>query len=463
MLRAKAGLPHALAALAGLGLSLVVFWPGIALYDSVDQYAQAVSGAYEDWHPPIMARLWSLFQPWWPGTAPMLVVQLGLYWLGIGLIAAACARRSRGGGGWVVIAIGGFLLLSGWMGAILKDAQMVAATTAAIGIVGWFRIAQRPLPVWATAAASVLLLYAGLLRANAVFAIVPLALALSGWLGIGGWKKRAAATLAAILLIIAVSPVVNHRLLGAQSTGIEKSLLVYDISGIAARTGAGAVALGPESIPTGSAGKRCYSPVEWDGLVAAGCPGAVLMNRPTAAVAQLWAVTILRHPLAYAIHRLAHFNATMRLFVPPFLPHAVSPVDSEPNVLGLGVRARPALELLHAVASRAAALPPGWPALWLALDLVALWAAARAASDPLRDLAFALSLSALAMGASFLAVSIASDLRYHMWTMLASMLAFPLLASAGALNRRHAFAAAAILAVIGTVGIAGRLMLAPYV
>src|SRR3569623_2189459 len=67
------------AALAWLA-ALAIFWPGIALYDSVDQYRQVLSGAYEDWHPPVMARLWSLFAGWWPGGAPIFLIQTCLYW-----------------------------------------------------------------------------------------------------------------------------------------------------------------------------------------------------------------------------------------------------------------------------------------------------------------------------------------------------------------------------------------------
>jgi len=55
------GLLHGGAAFAAFILSLLLFWPGVALFDSVYQYRQALSGTYDDWHPPIMARLWSLF------------------------------------------------------------------------------------------------------------------------------------------------------------------------------------------------------------------------------------------------------------------------------------------------------------------------------------------------------------------------------------------------------------------
>ena len=75
-------------------VSLALFWPGYVAYDSLAQYAQATSGHYEDWHPPIMARLWSLFGD--RGPAPMLAVQLGAYWLGLGLFAAALAANMLG-------------------------------------------------------------------------------------------------------------------------------------------------------------------------------------------------------------------------------------------------------------------------------------------------------------------------------------------------------------------------------
>lgn len=43
--------------------SLAIYWPGVVTYDGVQQYAEAISGRYDDWHPPIMARLWALLLP----------------------------------------------------------------------------------------------------------------------------------------------------------------------------------------------------------------------------------------------------------------------------------------------------------------------------------------------------------------------------------------------------------------
>jgi hypothetical protein len=107
------------------------------------------------------------------------------------------------------------------------------------------------------------------------------------------------------------------------------------------------------------------------------------------------------------------------------------------------------------------ALPLSWPALWLGLALVALWPTAQAPTGAERDLALALLLSAVCGGLSYMLVSVASDLRYHLWTMLAAALGTILLAAAGAIGRRHLIAFAALAAAVTIVGVAGRLLLVP--
>ena len=37
-----------------------LFWPGVPMYDTVSQYEQVLGGDVDDWHPPIMVRLWQL-------------------------------------------------------------------------------------------------------------------------------------------------------------------------------------------------------------------------------------------------------------------------------------------------------------------------------------------------------------------------------------------------------------------
>ncbi|MFX6118535.1 hypothetical protein ABTE85_19965, partial [Acinetobacter baumannii] len=65
-LPARDRLPLALTILiggAGLLLTLAAFSPGIMTWDSIRQYDQALSGKFDDWHPPAMEGLWRVLVP----------------------------------------------------------------------------------------------------------------------------------------------------------------------------------------------------------------------------------------------------------------------------------------------------------------------------------------------------------------------------------------------------------------
>ncbi len=287
-----------------------------------------------------------------------------------------------------------------------------------------------------------LLAYAVLVRANAVFAVVPLALAWAGW-GRGP-AARAALAAAATLAVLAVSPLVNHGLLGARASHVERVLPIFDLVGIAhfggslpPRTDAAAWA----AVERG----RCYSPYLWDALGDEGRCGFVadrlgLQGANGDHLIGEWARTVVAHPLAYAAHRLAHLNATLRWLVPFGQPNAGPPPNSQPNSEGLGARATWRTEAPAGVARALAATPLGWPAVWLAASLGLWWTAAAAPRSPARDLALAAFVSASAMMLSFTVVSIASDLRYHLWAMVATTLGGVMLSVAPGVPRRRVVA-----------------------
>ena len=45
-------------ALLGLAVNLLVMYPGMMMWDSLDQLLQARDGSLNDWHPPIMSYVW---------------------------------------------------------------------------------------------------------------------------------------------------------------------------------------------------------------------------------------------------------------------------------------------------------------------------------------------------------------------------------------------------------------------
>ena len=428
---------RALLVAASLALaSLALFWPGYAMYDTVAQYGQVLSGHYADWHPPVMARLWAVLAWLLPGrgAAPMLVVPMALYWFGLGLLAGAAGGRT----GAAVLAVGVLPPFLGWQGVVLKDAQLVGALLGATGLVAWWRLRGRRMPVAAGAAAALLLGYAVLVRANAVFAAVPLVLMLARWP-----RALIARAAVAVLLtgaVLAVSSPINHRLLGAERSGVERTEALYDLSGIAVRAGPGAIHVGLTPAEIGGLRDRaCVRPYFWDPLGdEKRCNGTVERLRRIAPgpLYRLLADAALHHPLAYAAHRLAHLNSTTRWLVPLWWPGAAPPVHSEANDLGLVSPAKRAAAWQRA-GGWIAETPLGWPVAWAVLAIGGVAVAARRAATPRRDLALALLVSALSLEASFAVLSIASDLRYHLWPMIATALGTVLLLGEASPTRRE--------------------------
>ncbi|PTW49097.1 hypothetical protein C8J25_101602 [Sphingomonas faeni] len=448
----------AIAAAALCIASLALFWPGTAMYDTVAQYRQVLSGVYDDWHPPAMARVWALLAAFGPGATPMLILQLGTYWLGLGLIAAALARLQRSRSAIAILATGLLPPFLGWQGVVLKDAQLAGALLAAVGIIGWWRLARRPLPGAMLALVALLLAYAVLVRANAVFVVVPLLVTLVPR-PIHPVAKLATGLLA-MVLVLGVAPVVNHRLLRAQPSGVEATQALYDLAGIAARVPTSDTTGLTQSEAATVIARGCAKPFFWDPLgdeAHCGTTMAPLRALPTATLYVTLASAALHHPIAYAGHRLAHLNSTDRWLVPFHWPSAAPPAASEPNTLGLanpGAGAR-AWEALTAVVVET---PLGWPIAWIVVAIAALAVSLSRPRDPVRDLAAALLVSALALEASFAVLSIASDLRYHLWPMIATAVAVALLADRAPPRRILAIGASALVLVVAS-GTAARVTL----
>src|SRR5262245_48431754 len=82
--------------LAGCGflLTLALFYPGIMNYDARYVYQDGLKGFYGDWQSPVMTWLWQTIDPIAPGSASMFLLIAALYWLGMGVLAHALARRS---------------------------------------------------------------------------------------------------------------------------------------------------------------------------------------------------------------------------------------------------------------------------------------------------------------------------------------------------------------------------------
>lgn len=443
--------------LLAAALHVALFWPGIMTWDAIRQYGQALSGRYDDWHPPAMNWLWRQLGMFASGPAPMLVLQALLYWSGTGLLALATARRGQRGAAIAIVSLALSPVALVLVGTVLKDSLFAGALLLASGLIA----GPRPQARAGRIAAAMLLLAAATLRFNAVPACLPLLVALAP----ATWRRtlpRLALTglLTAVPLVLAL-PAAN-ALLRAERSGVELSLIVYDLGGTGKFAGVDTfppvAAADPVAVNAG-----CYSPVSWDRYAWWGVEpcaiGFATLRAPLAAghgPYGWWAAAVTRHPLAYAEHRLAHFDRNARFLVRDGDLPGLS-LASDPNPWGFAVAPNPARTLVATLATASLHSPLGWPACWLALalGLVILRPSLRD-GDP----GVALAWSALLYGLSYLPLSVASEVRYHCWTIAATGVAAAFAlgrAETWALPRWRQVAAGAPIAIVLLGSLAARL------
>ncbi len=412
--------------MAGAAATACAYWPGLMTWDAIRQYDQATSGAFDDWHPPAMEWLWRQLVPIHDGPAPMLVLQLLLFWGGLTLFARWALKQRRPGLAVALAACGLLPISLALTGAVLKDCLMAGALISATGLLAWQPYATRPaLRVLVPVLGILLLLFASMLRFNAFLATVPIFVALMPQAARAGRLRFAGTTVIAALLMIAALPVAN-RLIGAQSSGVEMSLVIFDLGGITEH--AGVDAFPPVGvIDPVAVNHYCYSPVKWDPYSWwVDEPCAIGFADVRAAIAArhespygFLAKAILAHPVAYAQHRLAHFNINTRFLVHDEIERPVQ-VDSAPNDWGYRVHPSPLLSAIDGIVLVSAHTPLDWPIVWLALAFGVLTIASRL---PSRGIVIPVALSALLYGLGYGVFSVAAELRYHLWTMLATAIA----------------------------------------
>jgi hypothetical protein len=410
-----------IAALASLmACANLAFWfPGEAGPDSVVQYAQAVAGQFDDWHPPIMARLWSIFRLVADGDGPMFCFQVVLYWLGFGLVALALARAGRSRAAWAMLGVALFPSFLTLNIVLIKDVGMAVTLLTAFAALFWYRTHDRAVPPAVAAIALVLLAYGALVRANAVFAVVPLFVYLirPQWLG-RPWRLLVV-SLGAALALVPAANLFNQRVLRAEPLAPIRALQVFDIAGIAFHSDDPSV-FGPGDRFTREEVTRCYAPAYWDHLAPWGECGffwnrlavsrdlqgivekldapALMAAEPNADLRDLWLAAIIRHPLAYARHRLDHFASEI------WRGASVGEPDG---------REPPAVVLYDRVTASA---------IWLAIGAALLIQLARVRAlrrSAWIDAALALLLSALPYACAYLMIGVATELRYLLWSLMA--------------------------------------------
>jgi hypothetical protein len=400
------------------GLQLYAFRWGVITPDTVDQYGQALTGQYDDWHPPITTWIWRQLLRIWAGSAGYLVFDLLVYWSAIFIIAHAMARR-----GWMgailVIAVAAAPIPFGQMGAILKDPLLASFCLLASALI----IANRRDILPLNAAAGILIVMASAMRFNAPFATMPLLIALLPPRWVSGPVRLVSIVIIAVPALMLSSWTINVAALKPHRSEPIFSLVNFDLAGIVAYGGGNVYPqLGSSDavrLTRNCYDDRLYNPsntmlcnIVEDSLMD-------FSHRTGNGALRIWLAGVMHARLPYLHHRLAHLNWNWR-FLLRDVPKDAFYMMSEPNDLGLKFTPNPITKTILGAARAMAWSPFGRPITWLAVALGLLVIAPVLPSSRHINM---LSCSALGYGLAYVFVSVAPDMRYNLWTIIAAMLA----------------------------------------
>ena len=422
--------------LAGYGLTLLVFYPGVMTYDAKYVFEDITKSVLGDWQSPAMTVLWRLINPIAPGSGSMFLVIITAYWLAFGTLAFALARRT------VLLAVLLPLLaltppafvFAGiiWRDVLFSVTWLLAGSIAFIAV-GRGTIARLSLQTLALALCG----FGVLLRPNALIA-APLLAAYAIWPNQFGWKRTAIMFVPAMAVFFGLVQVVYYGALGAVRQHPLQSIMVFDLGGISHFSQQNQFPVRWNESETALLLNVCYKPTEWD-IYWTRTPCQFVMQKlekeeklfGTPAVTNAWVSAIAHHPVAYLEHRsafmwnfLAGSNLTMWL------------IDVNDS-MKTPFPDRPAFAAVTTIHDALKPTPLFRAGTWLLLCVAICAFGWSRRERPEGAYMIGVCGSAAVYVLTFYAVGVASDFRYAYWAVLASLTGV-VVAAAGALRRRSA-------------------------
>jgi hypothetical protein len=413
----------------GWGLMVVYAFPGLMSFDSSMQLLEAREGFFTDAHPASMAWLWSIVDKFFAGGFGMLVMQTGMFIIGVYLLLKRAMPERRAAIATVVVVLFPPVLTP--MAPIWKDSWMAALML--LGANGL--MADRR---WVRIAALGALMFATSIRYNAPAATLPLVLMLFVWSWERGIKRYALA--AAAWVAIALGAFGINTLLTDQSMYIwHSSSALFDTVGTLVHVDgtipdeelreltAGTEILVDENIH--AAMRRQYKPIDFETLISreghlweVPIHGKIPAPEPKRdAIARMFWDTVTSHPGAFLKHRWKVWRRVLGLYRGPMhVPVMMHRLQLHDLTAGIGHPPRGSAlqhfwqEKVYWLA-RKSPLFRAWAWLVIALCLLPM---ARRYRDVL-----AMLLSGIGLEASLFLLAPTPDYRYSHWMVTCTVIA----------------------------------------
>lgn len=415
----------ALVAAGILALLVIVFYPGYMSPDSISHLEQATGVSHlTDWHPPVMTRLWGFLIRVTGHISSMLIFQLMLLVAAMFTLSILVYRHTRNRAWALSVYI--IVLLPNIMniaGVIWKDVQMAFSLTLAVLLI-WFIISSKKslgrVAVYGIVGLALLLiLYAGTLRHNALFAVLPILFVLPSllikrppvWSGL-------ASVIIGLVVTIGVTIVINQP---SEKTHPITAVQLDDIVHVANfdREHHGRWSMYKKIHDT------CHDKTKDimnSYIICTTASQREALKNEHQDVFNDWLSTIIRHPIKYASYRLATFS--IFLFPQPERMYIFQP-GIEQNQVGAAVKNEYAISGLAAyVKGGAQANIPliFQPWLYLAVLVFIYYTSRRVREHRQRRLTCAVALSGLIYIVAYVPMAVAVDYRYMYWSVFATIL-----------------------------------------
>lgn len=432
----------ALVAVSMLVLLVIVFYPGYMSPDSISHLEQATGVAHlTDWHPPVMTRLWGLLIGVTGHISSMLIFQLVLLVAAMFMLSILVYRHTRNRAWalsvYIIILLPNIVNIAG---VIWKDVQMAFSLTLAVLLIWFIVSSKKPLGRVATygivGLALLLIIYAGMLRYNALFAVLPILFVLPSLLTKRLYAWSGLACMAAGLIVtIGATAVINQP---SEKTHPITAVQLDDIVHVAN--------FDREHHGRWSMYKKIHDTcrdktkdIMNSYIICTTAAQREALKNEHQGVFNDWLLTIIRHPIKYVSYRLATFS--IFLFPQPERMYIFQP-GIEQNQVGAAVKNEYAISGLAAYVKGGAQtnIPMIFqPWLYLVILMFIYYKSGRIREQVQRHFIRAVALSGLIYIVAYFPMAVAVDYRYIYWSVFATTLSglFTIILSRPKKESRH--------------------------
>ncbi|QQG50902.1 MAG: hypothetical protein HZB75_00110 [Candidatus Saccharibacteria bacterium] len=214
-------------------VNVLIFYPGFMSADSITQLAQVMGERpVTDWHPPVMVLVWGILLDITGKVGSMLMLQLAMLWASLVLLAIYIHRITSSVKYAILpLVVGVAPFVISISGVIWKDCHMAFSLLLAAVLTLYLKQLKfkKAIRYCILVVIGLLILYACLLRHNALFAAIPLIyVAISYGISTRMRSQRILYTAAFVLVTFVAGSIVSG-LTSARTTNPSSAVMLDDI------------------------------------------------------------------------------------------------------------------------------------------------------------------------------------------------------------------------------------------